>query len=479
MYTIHFRNWYSPQGTDIHEVNTDVFDVKIDPLSITGVDYYKYESRRASFLLYNDSWLDTNLQNGINSSNQIGDMEFWKYAVIIKQDNITIYTGYLKRDNLKYDRQYGEYQITLLDFWAIMRHFGTQETEFDDNDYEFNNLLVNLVSNMKQSVGGYGWGVSYDPNYNFDTSMAVIDQQVFDGGSYANGGHSEWYWMPFSTLNHSVRAFRQNGNDIDVFYMKYWQRPDPNYMVGDSYATSREKIIWQKLTITNRIQIINYEYGGAQSTQIHYSEGTNTPDIIEAAYLATDPLYNAEWVDSDYPIADNTTYTDGDGFTWVMTGDKINYTGNLYFDYVNIVSDTYTLNSIMDMCLLVNNLTLNITAEGDILVRNKNAIDGSYSIETIDDEYIDNQSEQGIIKREPDYESIFRPLASFPIISSAIKTYYLELFATLNKELSCMIENEYDLNLGQQIVVDSNNYKISSILLDSDNYLYSIKAWSV
>jgi hypothetical protein len=488
-WTIDFVDYSEARsGTALHTITE--FDLSLDANAITSVDYFKKESRRCSVSFFDDSWISEYITPFINGQGNILDTHsyYWKYVLRIKHNGNVEYIGYLKRNNVKYNKADKTYSIRLTDTFGIyvdLAHGETTSGAEGQVTYTFDGLLFQSIYNIiGNGQGGFKLDTQYIANYDLVSGLEVSELELYNKNNdnqlipyVANIDNWEWFVDDIVTLTSTVWEgvvkqhaviYLSNGKPRIVL-MKYFQQ-----IYNGGYRLF-ERIYVKTFTINQDVWIEDSEL----VVQENFSEFTNIANNV--SYANELNLYDDYYTDLGYPASDAFYLGVGNDFYELTEhANELNYSGNINFEEV-VVDGSQKRQYLNDlkMCLLMNNLTLYIHNDGVIEVINKTLESGDAI--TISNNDIISMQETGIIKQTPDYMSYNSGMIEINqrMTSDAEANYYDELFESLTKEINIQIENNYDLSLNNIVTVYGNNYKINSIHLDNDRFIYTIKAWGV
>jgi len=468
------------------------FELNLNPNSVTSVDYFKQESRLCTIKFFKDSWIDSELGLFINGTGNILDVYsyWWKYVCRIKFNGATEYIGYLRRDGITVDNNKDMYMLKLYDISGVLfnlaKEFIWEILPVSNRVFRVDELLE---SNLNGLMGdSSGTNLIFDSylinNYDITAGLQIDNIELYNKTGDLQllaqvEDIDDWDWFVDDVIiiteniqsgvvaQHAVLYVE--GGFTKVVLMKYKQEL---YQGGFSLL---ETIYVKTFTITNDVWLLD---------QVLAIQNTNQTFISVAgavAYANALNLYNPYYVDLGYPVVNVFSLTVGnDNYDLIETANILNYSG--FLNFFTVTMDTTkerTYESDIKMLLLMNNLALSIHNDGIIEIINKTITIGRSTV--IDPADIISFKQSGIIKQVPDYGSINNGLIQKKqeITSNAERDFYEDLFESLTKEINVKIENNYDLILNQIIIISDDNYKVKSIHLDNDRFVYTIKAWGI
>ena len=505
------------------------YEMEIDPRTITGIDYFKQEPRIASISLLLDTWLSENLVLFLNGmGNIIEGTPYWSYVVRIKYNGNIEYLGYVKRDLVSYDSEFGECKIGMYDSYGILNDLmkGLSYNEFFGGQISGNvtGLLANTISSAInfQFDGRPALDITINQNYNLVSGVIANNVALYEhsrdpelesavnSNSYV-GSFDDWLWYETgSAINvnlynvwqtaipKNVCSIYEYDGKLSVVFMKYYQRvlllPDGLDCIFTDALFVRHFDIEQNIIITNKgFFYTTYSYVGLYN-QVLYKidpnfgyptsprnsyytyyynvqyEGTPSqyvyPSLIKAG-LETQTVHNFNYTIGD----DNYAIDNIDGNTFYYSG-----VANVSHVVINREREK-TFKDMIDFLLLLNNLCLVSEKNGDIAIYNKN--DSTINTITISDNDVVSNRPHGIIKSVPDYANITSVIENSESIAVFMKAVYKILFESLTTENDIEIENSYTLTIFDKAVVYGVTYKIASIHLDNERFIYTIKAWRI
>ena len=513
---------YDEAKTDYVSITSDkhsteaMFDsMDFDPRSITSVDYYKQEPRFGKISLFADTWLTTNLGVFLNGiGNVITDTSYWNYVVRVLYNGNTEYVGYVRRDFVSYNKTTDEYTFRTYDSFGIIVDLMKEYSVNDMYDYfngtEVDILLLTALNLTKRFLysGTPVLDIGINESYNLISGVQgnnvpiythTEDTQlsnIIDTLSFIN--FDDWIWLDTITtldtgatgwqtvLNKNVcRIYRLTPAGItSVVLMKYYQRVKLN---GND-SQFEDHLITRYFDIESDVKLINrgishhsVEFTGLEEQTILLANGgfiSNNP------YRNSYVIYYDPWDGSQSSIkaglelatSNNLTLSIGDDFYEIdsIDGNKLYFTGLLNIENVDVAWGDTSMYSLVECLLFLNNLCLLTENNGDITIYNKQDNNGSNIISDAD---VLSFVNGGIIKKPPNYSGILSVIEDTESIALALRNIYSVLFSTLTTEINAEISNNYTLNVFDNITIYGDNYKISSIKLDNEKFIYTIKAW--
>jgi len=504
-YSIEFINWdESNDGTAVHTI-TDDLELKLDPESITGIDYYKQESRMAtiSFLNDNSTFIETNLITNMQSYEFNINKNFWEYAIRIKDGTNLMFTGWVKLSSFKYDKKTDTIKIMAMDMLSVILDANDYSYPFQGNpntgDFAvfLRQFLYYGTSLEHEGVNEYG--ISYTNNFDYQTDIQQTGMEIdIDGiGDEYYNPDGNWddyfgnFWgMPSTWENpdyisrdnpYNIQNFRINDDGIVVMTL---MRAYRHYGTGTSWGPSgfniRESYRWRTYFFDENHQPYGF-FENSFTTVTYFTEEEDADD-----YWAT-PAISIIYSDSYTPnVPSNPTETvlnlvisDTERYyfhSYAWNPITVKYDGMMNFLSLDIKEGDYNVNGIVKMCLMINNLAIKLDNAGNIEIINKD-----YTVENIeiDDEDVLEYKQSAILKSDVDYESILAPMVetNAEIITNALSDFYNDNIPQYEYNLE--IENNYDLNLLNKIVVSGREMQIVEIKKDLHDFYYTIKAWSI
>ena len=483
---------YSEARTGTAAYTISEFEMNLDPNSITGVDYFKQESRLCNITFFQNSSIDLLLTPFLEGTGNIlyTHSFYWKYVCRIKYNNSIQYIGYLRRDGVNIDNNNGKYSFRLSDISGVLfnlaKEFNWLALTTPTQIYGVRGLLYANINYLMGDSSGVA--IHFDSytvdNYDLTSGLQVDDIELYNKNSdeqlLAEVGNIDlfnWFVDDVVVITSTVTigtvaqhaVIYVEDDTTKVVLMKYTQA-----LYAGGYSLF-EKIYVKTFNINNDIWIVEQDLSVQTTNQTFISVAG------AVGYANALNLYEPYYSDLGYPVVDVFDLTVGnDNYHLAEDANELNYDGiTNFYEVVMNTSKDRTVESDIKMLLLMNNLSLYIHNDGIIEIINKTTEIGGST--TISDADIISLSQSGIIKATPDYNSVNSNMIEVNqnVVSNAEKDYYEDLFDSLVKEISIQIENKYDLSLNQVIVVYGSNYKISSIHLDNYRFVYTIKAWGV
>lgn len=513
-WSLEFINWdESNGGTAIHTISTDIYKIKLDPEKITGQDYYKQESRICKVTLLNDN-------SDFIKGNMIDDMKvldyeyghdssFWEYAVRLKKDGDLVFTGWVKISSFDYNKKTDIMQFTISDILSVIVANTKHQIGVDSETKQFTSFLENGLSKSIGHSKGYGfgnlserdgfddYGLTITNNYTFDSGIEgenleiVISDDDFDVTNWSTFNDpvlNDFWYNSFFYIDPTIYGvisgeeeeektvlnISSNEDGIaQLTLMKYNKRKFTGTQYGSAHYYFQQKLSLLKCYFDDNF--IPYSF----SNEVHFNDTfSSSEEAIVNAQYSEESYYNNNYVDKDYPLINSLSYDiDDDNRIYFIGTDPITiyYDGTMIFTEVTITGGYYNYMSLIKMLLMINNLVLKVSKEGNLEIINKDDYNGET---VIDDDYVFEFKTNAVLHQEPDYSSILSPLtSSVESIETSLRDYYKDTIPQY--EYYVEIENKYDLSLNDKIVVYDKNMQIVEIEKDLDDFYYTIKAWSV
>jgi hypothetical protein len=491
-WTIDFVDYSEARnGTAQHTISE--FELNLNPNSITSVDYFKNESRLCNIKFYQDDWTNSHLGSFMGGTGNIlyTYSFFWKYVLRIKYNGAIQYIGYLRRDGISLDNNEDTYSFRLCDIIGVLYNVAKDKKHetltVPQQVHGSKGLLsYNLNGLMGDSSGASLVFDSYlIDNYDLVSGLEVDNIELYNKNndeqlSYIIGNTTDWDWfvedvVTVSGLTDTVVVAQHgiihiNDDIVEIIMMKYTQE------IYYELATwkVKERIYIKTFDVNNDVLLTNQN--------LQFEGVTGTYNSLEDAVTRANELWlYHQYYSPNHPVIDNFELTFGnDTYSLTTNANELNYTGTMNF-YTVIMDTTKerSYESDIRMLLLMNNVTLSIHNDGIIEIINKTKSVGETV--TINSSDVLSLSQSGITKQTPDYSSANSGMIqeNQDVVSNAEEDHYEDLFQSLVKEITVKIENNYNLSLNQVISMYGYEYKINSIHLDNDRFIYTIKAWGV
>ena len=501
-YSIEFIKYQEVKsGTALHTITE--FELKIDPKSIAGVDYHKQESRLCRVSAFADSWLDSYLRPFINTiSGRIGNYPFWEIAIRLKYNGAVEYTGYLRNDAVDYNKKTNIYTMTFSDTLSILNHIGDvnnidTNTEMTALTFQLKPALINILDRIISETGitlnvavtdDYNLGLDsavsnvtlYDKN-NDDQLIELLDEDPIEDfiwvtpltETFTEAMLSDYTWH----VRHNYIYLEEYFGAVKCIWSRYRQKGlgYENYG-GNVVAKVQEELLIKEMVIDNDILIVSQNL-------IFKDDISHAATATMLNYLNDDEdnMFKYEYIDQGYLQGDVYEYTIGnDAYTVSTNGNFMYYNGILDMTSIRWDYGIFTLNSILKLLLTISNLTLVVEDNGDLTIRNKGSNTGGRVLTIADADVVDFV-QSGILRSDLNLGSIVRVASKIlqPPLAEVLNQYYNNLYTGLLNSTNLTIVNNYNLSVYDVITVYGETYKIISVHLDTDRFIYTIRAWRV
>lgn len=481
---------------------TNELILKFDKHAITGVDYYKQEPRYCKIELFSSDWINNNLStflngdgNSLNSDIYSG---YWNHCARVKYNGTTKYIGYLKRENIQYDKKTDTYNLTFVDLWFVFDYWSSIKDKTGlGQTITFQNHLSNLFFSFKHSPWSQGGGsdpfegyVSYDFNYEGGVPVEGLniydhdlDEQLINVDKHVGLTIDNWEWQPDNpyalpilgggwVTSHATSWAGVNSDGKTTFTM---MRYDQIFFPYGNLDYVEQEIWIKKITLEYNDIVLS-------STLYHNTDTRSFESFDDAEkFVASKYLYDKDYIKEGYSLIPQLTITNGDDYYYfAMTSNEIRYTGIMNFYRLKLKQETIKMQDYVNLLMYLNNLTIVSNDVGDMTVINKLPISSASSNNILDDDIIEFKS-IGILGKTPNFMSLTSIIDSVnnDEIGKALGTYYANLSNLIKQNVDIEILNNYDLNMLDVITVYGHDYSIYAILLDEDRFSYIIKMWSV
>ena len=487
-----------------HKITDEVISIKMDSAKITGIDYHKQESRNAKIEFLNDdsSFVQLNFINQVTPISE--NSPFFYYFVRILEDGNIIFTGWVKRTSIKYDKKSDKIKLTASNVISVLVETGKEKITYnEDTIIDIDNLLYLILNQTIGNTGTPSFNIDFNLNYTKETGitqtgMTIPIQDTDFGTDWANfyDNSGNWWDSPiewdtayhtntygsqhYGLINsHNILALRIDSADdkpqlimMKYYKTKYKQRfsfeDDFNYYIKENLLLKKCKFD----SLFSPYDFFSHSFG---------NETFCPTEAIQTNIYENEQLYQ-DYLGMDLPSEKSISVTGFDEHESTIYLESliedpitVNYTGYMAFDLITIKQGTYSKIDILKMILTMNNLTIKNNKTGSIEIINKNYSIGNTSIAESD---IIDFSQSAVQSSEIDYSSLLTPLSdNTEVIASALSSYYSEAIPDYEYELEIL--NNYDLNLNDKITVLNKTMYIVDIGLDRDKFSYKIKAWSV
>ena len=475
-----------------HKITDELISAKLEPQKVTGVDYYQQESRNTKITFMNDfsNFIQTNI---INEIKEINDSSiFFYYLVRILEDGNIIFTGWIKRDSIKYDRKQEKISLTASDVISVIKETGQNKYILDEDltrtpGQWFQTVLYELLNSYPS------FNIPYDQNFTPETGFWIDGLNINinntphfpnDWANYWDAGNNSFWglpsgwgfqgtedqsnWNPYNVVNLSICV---TSGVPRLTLMRYYK----NKYTNDGDYWIRERLAMRSCKFTEN---------GVPYSFTSYIIDNETQDGSEAQQTID---YNSElayndYLDDNFPSENSYSVTGFDEFDsqiYFFQHDDdpliIKFDGYVVFSEITVKAGEHTFLSLLKMLLLMNNLTLKSSVTGSVEVINKTY---NFGETTIDDDDVLDFSQSAVLRKTPNYESDLTPLLdNIETISEALIEYYNVYIPKYEYQIE--IVNNYTLTLNQKIIVLEKEMYIVSIEKDKDGFSYKLKGWSI
>ena len=483
-----------------HSISDNIFDIKLDPEKITGIDYHSQESRNAKISILSDDWTHYHLTDSPYSGNVYRD--FWEYAIKIKRNDEIVFIGWVNLSQIKYNKKSDIITFTACDILGMIGKYFQKVNFNNEYTFPFEAYLENMVKTSLYGIAEPFPHINVTSNYNFQTEIpqSGMEINITDELSditnwdqfFADVNPSFWriglglasdnygdpsVWNPntYKTVKH-LRLLEDGTPELILCqYRKRRGSYRPSYNIVYCF---REGI--RILTCKFDDNFLPYDFQTASHTrdEVTSESGSYIDDLFEA-----EAYWNEYFVNAGYPTTNNHSLAVNDDNT-IYFGEyeenpiTINYDGIVGFTEITIKEGEYSYNELIKMLLMINNLALKVDNFGNIEIINKDYSLFNPTNITIADTDVLEFTQSRVLRKSPDYSSVLSPLTeNVETIATALQNYYDDFIPDF--EYSVEILNNYNLKLNDEITIYEKQMIIVEIDKDLDDFSYKIKAWSV
>ena len=436
---------------DVLEHTVNIYLLREDNDSISRTEFFSNESKTCFIEFFEDSWTLDNLRN-ITSSDCIDNTRIVKKVIRFTTNGINR-TYYLDQFKIKYNKKTKSFNISGIDLLGLLLKLGETTKSFSTDKTGSVELLENTISDILDNSS-----IQYTINNNASSQDVTVNGYAIplqhDDYSQYLEGDCFWEENPYESEGR-WKWIGKEGDDIVIYfyYKREWGCPDDE--------GSQRIIVAYKYKLIDEVipqlvhKTIDFGRGGCPASLPSSIDGYD-PTICNLSYSTEDRSYN-------------------------ISGDDLIFSGTVFFENVTIQADDegsseYKQNEILKALLLLNNIYI-YSQGNNIFLGNKIGFSGTAT--TISDNNVLEFKENYITFRDIDTKDVVSVFESVNVFANFLNFYYNELKGTFNQEIICEIENVYDLELLDIITVYSVDYVIVEIGIDTDNFSYTIKAWSI
>jgi len=416
---------------------------------------------------------------------------------------------------VSYDEEFGELTIKTIDTLGLIIEIANERNYEPDTSGIYGNptgILIGEVEDLIANLGNpldisiidnsnliEGISTTQFPMYSKDKDTEL--QTAINSNSYSNW--DDWVWLDTDVgipslgetkTTKNVCSVYEYNNKLSVVFIKQVQTLE-RFSSQASLRTVTEQLYVRHFDIDNSIMI--KRSGLFYDNQIEEGLTPAQADeyMVDGTYglVAVYSLYykyinpGAAFVNPikegiELQITSNLTLTVGvdNYYSIEQDGNYLFYTGNAKIDNANVKRDEdITYKQVIDYLLILNNLFIESTLEGNLMIKNRTTTPSSFI--TISDSDIIKHTTSGIIKSNPDYTSICSVAEySQESIATFLNFVYKILFSSLKANDYFEIDAEDYLGtllLADGTTIDGINYKTNSVKLGNDRFIYQIKAW--
>ena len=461
MITIEFVHYSETKlGTSYYTVPA-IISIKLDPQSISGIDYYSVESRKAKISFRKTgSFIDSYF---IDNFVLITDIKYNIFAIRIKNNDVIDYIGYIKPSDFKYDEKTKICEISATNIVGVLNKLSNKDKDYDNGTYNVNTLLETEITEILDIFDIDYSDTSDNVSFNVTDSEMVFDNQgeFEEVEGYTVMGNVQDGWKA------RIRDVRYISGYFRVILC------DWNQEYNSISGIYMEQIKYVFLTFKENLIYVSNHYDSRMIA-------TGTPFT----------LWN-DWAVGGYGTTENNQSASNGGsggggdvvsFGTGINGTRFYYTGTINIESIEIDPEdeeatyiTQNRKSMITMLLILLNAGMRIEKDGDIVIEDKDLIDEANAIEI--NSYIIENKKGYILHSNKDFDSMFSFIKNLKNIGIAVKTFYDALFETFNRENHLEIRPDIALILGNTIKLNNLYKRIISIDEPYNQHKYIVKAW--
>ena len=438
--------------TPVLQHSLDILSIKEDADSITGIDFFSTEAKNCKLEFFEDSWTLSNLRN-ITNSNCLEDTRILALALKVNDNKY-----YIEQDKIKYNKKDNRFIVSGIDLMGLLLRLA-------DNTYSFPTTHQDAIQLLKDTIGNVLDIDDYIIPYTIidditGQSVAIQNYQVplqhDDYIEYLSGA-CEWGGSAWEVIGRWKWVGLENNDIVVYFYYRREWNVDPIEEYSEQTTISFKYKMIDEAVPELVYQNVNIGVQGTPPADLPTSIGGHDPSIPQL------------------------TYTSEAGTTYTIDDINLLLSGDVFFDNCTIRandegSSEYKQKKVLKTLMLLNNIYL--YSNGDnIYLGNKTTFTG-VATEILNSDLIEYK-ESYITFKEIDLMEEMAILESHNATASFLNFYYAGIKELFNMEINVEIVNNYNLSLLELISIDSNDYVITYIELDLDNFAYKIKAWSI
>ena len=441
--------WNLAQDTLEHTL--EIYSIKEDSDSISGLEFYSNEAKTCTIEFFEDSWTLANLRN-ITSSDCIDDTRIIKKVIKFTTNGINR-TYYLDQFKIEYNKKTISFKISGIDLLGLLLKLSETTKNFSTEKTESINLLTDTISDILDNSSIQYSIINNANSQNVPVSDYPIPLQHDDYSQYLEGD-CFWEENPYESEGR-WKWIGEEDDDIVIYfyYKKEWGCPDDE--------GSQKIIVVYKYKLINEVipqlvrKTINFDGGGCPASLPSSIDG-HDPTVCNLSYSTEDRSYS-------------------------ISGDDLIFSGTVYFEEITIQADDegsseYKQNEVLKALLLLNNIYC-YSQGNNLYLGNKIGFSGT-AINILDNSVLEFK-ENYITFKDIDTKDVVSVFESVNVFANFLNFYYNELKETFNQEIICEIENVYDIKLLDIITIYGIDYVIVEIGIDLDDFVYTIKAWSI
>lgn len=518
------KNLLSNSPTTVIEIDELSFDISTHQ---TVDNIFKNESRTCKISFFNTDDFDPILSSDrimINKMDILSDnMLDWQqsdysvYQAQIIKDNVIKFTGLVLLSSIKKNLKNQLTTLTIYDTTAILSEVGNIKigSEVSGNgshtpfyqDLPAPSLLNIAMDGISSLVKGNNLQYTFVHNKNYtDVSGSDIPEltvaEDFSVFQYQCGIDFQEHWGEVGTVSHSGYGFRIIDNQLCIIGYAMLRDVIPNTTRETADFAIHERIYYSKKNIylnpSDEEDWFSISANWSQITEQY--DTTYTDNDAEQAFWNS-LQSNQDWLDIFAITNDNIAYqgyvigTNEYIFTWngfnIVGSQGLIKTTKIPFktshDNYNIL--WHGISDVIKMGIFTIGVKLSCNHLGNFEFTKLSVISTTtHSVENAD---VLEYNLQRISNRfkESDIAQPFETLGfeedgvgsdMLDNIINRISSFYKTLFSTnFEYALSTTILNEYNFQINDNIIILGKMYKIRSFKLESNDFSYKIKAWSI
>lgn len=311
---------YQANG-NLAKVYEDIWDIGIDPVSVSGVDFYSQNGRNARFSVVLDEWLITN----IVEPTEVLEYKYLPFIFEIWRDEARLFLGFSKANNEIDDNPIlSTITIQLYDVLHALLEWNENKEMINDGTVNVA-VMDELVRTMGIMIGNaealFAGRTNFVNNYVLSpTSMQLtVNIPLFDWTRNIEVDLTAYQHL--LVVRQSLVGY-VSGGDLYVEYVYYVRALNVNPQPGSAPWYCREHCYWCKWKVVDRsLQVVREESKNKYFSGVQLVFGEGDP-VISLMFdeVANKPVHAIDGLPIA-PVNGVETFVQG-GYRYVIDGSR-------------------------------------------------------------------------------------------------------------------------------------------------------------